>query len=255
MFHFVDSPAPGEWQDVTVSWDPETGILCGDVDQFSPFAVGRAAATPESNDPPEITGTAKVGETLTASTGTWTGDEPIEYAYQWQRSDFGTGPWSDLPGANASTYEVAEGDADRFLRVLVEATNDAGAAEAVSAGVEVEPVKRGFGVQVQKIGTGPVRVPRNRTIRLARITCESGGCTVRKAQVRVRVRKRLFNGRALFPTRTLAEGERAVVRIVIPARAARGLSRRGVRIASLFLRVDAGDGSRLTRAVRIGLRR
>ncbi len=255
MFHFVDSPAPGEWQDVTVSWDPETGILCGDVDQFSPFAVGRASAIPENTAPPEITGTAKVGETLTASTGTWTGDEPIEYAYQWQRSDFASGPWSDLPGANASTYEVGENDADRFLRVLVEATNDAGAAEAVSTGVEVDPVKRGFGVRVQKIGTGPVLVPGNRTIRLARITCESGGCTVGKAQVRVRVRKRLFNGRALFPTGTLAEGERAVVRIVIPPRAARGLSRRGARIASLFLRVDAEDGSRLTRAVRIALRR
>ena len=137
----------------------------------------------------------------------------------------------------------------------MEATNDAGTAGAESEPAQVAPFIRGFGIKVRKIGNGPVRVPRNRTIRLARVTCVSGGCEITKAQVRVRVRKRLFNGQARYPDRILGEGELAVVRIVVPPRAYRTIGRRGARIASLFLRVDAEEGSRLTRAVRIGLRR
>ena len=254
LFHYVESPAPGAWQDVTLSWDPTTGLLCGGVKQFSPFAVGRAAVGPENEDLPTISGTAEVGETLTASTGTWAGDEPIDYAYQWQRSDFASGPWTDLPGAGSSTYIVGANDADRYLRVAVEATNDAGSTEAVSPAVKVAPVVRGFGIQVRKLARGPVRVPRDRTIRLARITCVSGGCEVNRTEVRVRIRQRLFEGRALHPEGPIGEGESITVRIVIPSRAYRILGDRGARMASLNMRIDAEDGSRLARTVRIGLR-
>jgi hypothetical protein len=39
-----------------------------------------SAAVPANNPAPAITGTAKVGQTLTAGHGTWTGSRPITYA-------------------------------------------------------------------------------------------------------------------------------------------------------------------------------
>ena len=48
-----------------------------------------ADPTPPSNgNPPSISGGAVVGGILTADPGTWTGDDPITYSYQW--SDGGT---------------------------------------------------------------------------------------------------------------------------------------------------------------------
>src|SRR5207249_2883835 len=38
---------------------------------------------------PVISGTAQVGQTLTSSTGTWNGTQPLSYSYQWYRCDSG----------------------------------------------------------------------------------------------------------------------------------------------------------------------
>ena len=47
-------------------------------------ASARTAAAPSNTTPPAVTGTPKVGQTLTVSNGTWTGS-PTGYTYQWQR--------------------------------------------------------------------------------------------------------------------------------------------------------------------------
>lgn len=85
------------------------------------------AVAPQNTAVPAITGTTRVGNLLTASTGTWTGTSPITFALQWQR---GT---TAIPGATAATYTAQTADVGQALRVVVTASNSGGAAEASSA--------------------------------------------------------------------------------------------------------------------------
>ena len=100
---------------------------------------GGAATTqdrPANTAEPRITGSASVGATLSASTGSWTG-EPKSFAYQWLRCPRGGGlpTGSDcaaIGGATTTKYIVATADAGHRLRVRVTATNDDGSQAATS---------------------------------------------------------------------------------------------------------------------------
>ena len=96
------------------------------------------APTPVS--PPSVSGTAVVGQTLTAVAGAWTGPVPISYAYQWQRCDATGGACVDVTGATDTAYVVGTGDAGRTIRVRETATNAAGSASAASSATAVVPV-------------------------------------------------------------------------------------------------------------------
>ncbi len=97
----------------------------------APTGVVQPAPTPPVNtSPPTVAGTARVGETLQASPGTWSGTEPITYGYQWQRCSLVCG---DIPGATATTYALTSADAGSTVRVRVTASNSAGSASATSA--------------------------------------------------------------------------------------------------------------------------
>ena len=86
---------------------------------------------PVNTVPPDVTGDAIVGSTLTCSTGTWTGTAPITYTYRWYQ---GATP---IVGANAATYIAQAGDLGSVLSCAVTATNDLGAAVASSQGVRM----------------------------------------------------------------------------------------------------------------------
>ncbi len=81
---------------------------------------------------PEITGTATVGATLTASTGAWAGTRPVSYAWQWQRCGEGGTGCAPIPGATGSRYTPVEADAGSVLAVTVTATNAAGSSSVSS---------------------------------------------------------------------------------------------------------------------------
>jgi hypothetical protein len=82
--------------------------------------TGRVYATaPVNTIAPVISGTAEIAQTLTCTTGTWSGS-PTSYAYQWTRDG------ADIGGATASTYATVVADADKDIRCEVTAINDAG---------------------------------------------------------------------------------------------------------------------------------
>ncbi|WP_181813485.1 peroxidase family protein [Gaiella occulta] len=81
--------------------------------------------TPPANTVlPSVSGVAQVGQTLTSSTGTWTGTTPITFTQQWQSCVGVT--CSNIVGATGSTYVPVVADVGKTLRVHVTASNGAG---------------------------------------------------------------------------------------------------------------------------------
>jgi hypothetical protein len=89
-----------------------------------------AAVAPVNSVLPAIGGTAQEGQTLTASTGTWSGSPT--YAYQWEECDSSGENCLPISGATASTYTLPTGYAGRTVVVEVTATNNAGSTSATS---------------------------------------------------------------------------------------------------------------------------
>jgi hypothetical protein len=90
------------------------------------------AAGPLNAAPPQVIGDARVGETLTASEGTWSGVAPIQHAYQWQACDPAGAACSDLDGERLRFIELRAAHLGRRLRVVVSASNLDGSRSAAS---------------------------------------------------------------------------------------------------------------------------
>jgi hypothetical protein len=92
-------------------------------------------ARPVASTPlPVISGLPTIGQTLSATQGTFTG-AVASYAYRWRRCDAAGASCADIAGASggASTYVLTAADVDSTLRVVVTATNAGGSATATSA--------------------------------------------------------------------------------------------------------------------------
>ncbi len=91
-------------------------------------------APPVSTGVPVVSGSASVsvGQTLSASTGSWSGS-PSSYAYAWERCDSSGGSCAAIAGASGSSYVVAAADVGATLRVAVTASNAGGASSPASS--------------------------------------------------------------------------------------------------------------------------
>jgi hypothetical protein len=98
----------------------------------APTAVVSVAGAPVDISLPTISGSATVGQTLTAAPGSWSGS-PTTYAYQWQRCTGQGAGCMDIAGAVSQSYPVSSADVGSTLRVVVTATNASGSASAASA--------------------------------------------------------------------------------------------------------------------------
>jgi GH25 family lysozyme M1 (1,4-beta-N-acetylmuramidase) len=91
-------------------------------------------AIPPSNEaPPTISGGTEVGDTLTATSGTWAGSDPKSYTYEWQRCDADGFGCSGVFHGTASSYDIQPADFGHRLKVTVIATNSAGSSSEDSA--------------------------------------------------------------------------------------------------------------------------
>src|SRR5205823_4292381 len=90
-----------------------------------PSPVISDSSAPRNTVRPVITGKAEVGETLTVTTGTWTGGVSA-YSFQWQRCDESGQACIDVSGATARAYGVRSEDEGFTMRANVTAHNSAG---------------------------------------------------------------------------------------------------------------------------------
>ena len=96
------------------------------------WAGAAVAAPPANTSAPTISGTPKVGETLTAQNGTWS-NSPTAFQYQWQRCNATGAACTNVAGATQKTYLVTTADSGRTMRVRVTGINADGAVNARSA--------------------------------------------------------------------------------------------------------------------------
>ena len=95
-------------------------------------AVAAAANTPATGAP-TITGTAQVGQTLTAGTTAImdaNGLNSVNYMYQWIRVD---GTDADISGATSITYTLVGADLGKTIKVTVSFTDDASNDETLTS--------------------------------------------------------------------------------------------------------------------------
>lgn len=74
---------------------------------------------------PVITGQGTIGQTVSASTGTWL-NSPTGFAYQWLRDG------AEILGAISSTYILTTDEGGTSVTVRVTASNDSGSRAATS---------------------------------------------------------------------------------------------------------------------------
>ncbi|MGO9753591.1 MAG: hypothetical protein ACLP22_19190 [Solirubrobacteraceae bacterium] len=91
-------------------------------------------AAPSNTVAPAITGTPTQGQTLTASTGSWS-DSSATFSYQWQDCDSHGNNCVNIDGATSGTYTLDGGDVGHTVVVVVTATNPGGSSSSASLAI------------------------------------------------------------------------------------------------------------------------
>ena len=110
---------------VSVSESDDIGAGC----DTARVAAAQAANTPATGAP-VITGTVRVGETVTADTSVIADEDGLEnavFSYQWLADD------ADIAGATGATYTPTDSDVGKTITVQVSFTDDAGNEETLTS--------------------------------------------------------------------------------------------------------------------------
>ena len=107
---------------------------------FAAWATQTSSAAPtvapSNTGEPAVTGTTRVGQVLRTTRGTWTGTDPIVYAFRWFRCNGPGAPDASdcqrISNAADNTYVLRQADAGFRIRSQVLASNPDGSARATS---------------------------------------------------------------------------------------------------------------------------
>jgi hypothetical protein len=123
-------------------------------------------SSPVNTVAPAVTGTVQSRQTLSTTTGTWTGS-PTSYSYQWKRE-------ATNVGTNSNSYTLVTADVGSTMTCVVTATNAVGSTNAtsnttgtVSANVPLAPT----------IGTATATAYNTATVRYS-APSDNGGATI-----------------------------------------------------------------------------
>jgi hypothetical protein len=86
---------------------------------------------PRNLEAPSVTGAPVVGEVLTCLRGSWSGEPPPTFSYQWLRDG------SNISAATQTSYRIASKDRGSAVSCRVSASNQEGSAEATSNSLEI----------------------------------------------------------------------------------------------------------------------
>jgi len=98
--------------------------------------IPKGPGAPSEKAPPTISGRAEAGQTLTATTGTWTGTQPISFTFKWQTCNSSVSSCA-ANGATGNTYTIPASEVGKRLRVRVIAKNSAGETAGLSDPTDV----------------------------------------------------------------------------------------------------------------------
>ena len=159
-----------------------SGLTTGTAYTFTVTAtnsVGTSVASSASNSittylapantvAPVVSGTATRGQTLSSTTGTWSGVPTPTFGYQWQRAG------SNIGGATSSTYTLVTDDVGNAIRCVVTATN---AVSAVSANSNATAAVAAVVPGAPTIGTATATGPTAATVTFS-APADNGGATI-----------------------------------------------------------------------------
>ena len=128
----VVSADVGDTLRVGVTASNNNGSSVATSDATSVVTAAVTVSGPTNTSPPTISGTPTVGQTLTGSSGTWSGS-PTSYAYQWKRCDSAGGSCGNISGATSTSYGVTSSDTGYTVRLAVTASNSSGSSTATSS--------------------------------------------------------------------------------------------------------------------------
>ena len=91
------------------------------------------AGRPANVQAPTLSGAAAQGQTLHVTPGTWNGQQPITFTFNWLRCDTGGNNCVLQPGLRDDAYTLREGDVGKTIRARVIARNARGESSKLTA--------------------------------------------------------------------------------------------------------------------------
>ncbi|GAA4724662.1 hypothetical protein GCM10023350_03840 [Nocardioides endophyticus] len=155
---------------------------------------------------PQVTGVAKYGAVLTATSGSWN-TKGLSYGYQWLREG------GAIPGATGTSYKLSASDVGKRLSVRVTATK-AGKAPGTAVSTATGPVAKA--VSATKVAVSKTKVKKGKPVRVT-VTVGSSPRATGRVVVRVDGKKVktviLKNGKATVKVVVKRKGKHKVTAV------------------------------------------